>query len=129
MEKKLDPTETELEILKILWRQGPSSVKAVNQELNQKKITGYTTTLKIMQIMHAKDLVTRDESQRQHIYHAAIAENQVKQGFIKKMMKNLYAGSASQMVMQILGSGSASAKELEEIKNFITKIEDEQNGR
>lgn len=129
MEKKHEPTETELEILKILWNNGPSSVKTVNQELNHKKVTGYTTTLKLMQIMHGKGLVDRDESQRQHIYIAAIAENQVKRSFIKKMMKNLYEGSASQMVMQILGSETTSAKELEEIKNFIKNMEDDQNGK
>lgn len=127
MTKIIEPTETELEILKVLWQHGPSTVKTVNQNLSRQKETGYTTTLKLMQIMHAKGLVLRDETHRQHIYSAAIAEKQVKQGFLNKMLNNLYQGSASQMVMQILGSQATSRNELEEIKKFIKKIEEEQN--
>ncbi|MFW5761918.1 MAG: BlaI/MecI/CopY family transcriptional regulator [Cyclobacteriaceae bacterium] len=130
MNKKYEPTETELAILKILWQDGPNTVKAVHQHLSKQKKSGYTTTLKLMQIMHTKGLVTRDESERQHVYAAAIEENRVKQGFIHKMMQNLYEGSASQMIMQILGSQQTSRQELEEIKHFINKMEEgQQNGK
>lgn len=129
MKKKIEPTETELAILKILWQLGPSTVKVVNHELSKQKETGYTTTLKLMQIMHNKGIVSRDESNRQHIYEATMPESQVKQGFVNKLMQNLYQGSASEMVMQILGSQSTSQQELQVIKKFISKMEEEQNDK
>jgi len=129
MTKNVEPTETELTILKILWAKGSCTVREVNDQLNQKKITGYTTTLKLMQIMHAKGLLTRDESNRQHVYKATVAENNIKQRFLHKLMKNLYQGSASAMVMQIIGNTETTKTELKEIKEYIRKMEEDTNDR
>jgi BlaI family transcriptional regulator, penicillinase repressor len=127
MTKNIDPTETEVAILKILWQQGSGTVREVNDQLNQQKVTGYTTTLKLMQIMHAKGLLHRDETNRQHVYTAAVAENNIKQRFLQKLMKNLYQGSASAMVMQIIGNTKTTKAELEEIKEYIKKMEEDTN--
>lgn len=117
------PTESELEILRILWANGPSSVRLVNDKINETKQTGYTTTLKIMQIMAQKGLVGRDESSRTHIYEALIKKDSVQSAMLDKLMDTAFGGSASQLVLNALGRGDASQKELEEIKALIKKLE------
>lgn len=117
------PTESELEILKVLWSKGPSTVRDVNNVLNAVREVGYTTTLKIMQIMTQKGTVKRDESSRTHIYSAAVKEAQIKDAMIDRLMDTAFSGSASQLVMQALGRGKTSPQELEKIKEMIKKME------
>lgn len=117
------PTESELEILKVLWSKGPSTVRDVNNALNDVREIGYTTTLKIMQIMTQKGTVNRDESSRTHIYSAAVKEAEIKDAMIDRLMDTAFSGSASQLVMQALGRGKTSPDELEKIKALIEKME------
>ena len=120
---KHKPTESELDILRILWEKGPSTVRLVNEVLNQEKETGYTTTLKLMQIMAQKGIVTRDETSRTHVYKPAIERKNVQETLLNKLVDAAFSGSASQLVMQALGQGKASQAELEEIKKLIEKLE------
>ena len=124
--KSARPTDSELEILQILWADGPSSVRQVHDKLYKKKDVGYTTTLKLMQIMNQKGLVSRDTKSRQHIYQATIGEEVVQQGVLTKIISTAFRGSASGLIMQALGQHQPSNEELEEIKELIQKIESEQ---
>ena len=120
------PTEAELEILQVLWHQGASSVRQVNDEINKSKSdVGYTTTLKLMQIMTDKGLVTRDTSSRQHIYQAAIDESKVQDGMVRSVIDRFFHGSAKGLIMHALGQKEPSAAELDEIKKLIQQIESE----
>lgn len=119
----IKPTESELEILNILWNEGPSNVRSVNNIINQQKEVGYTTTLKLMQIMTQKGLVERDESARTHIYSAKIKAEDIQGEMLDKLLNTAFGGSASKLVLSALGSGKTSAKELEEIKALIQKLE------
>ncbi len=119
----IKPTEAELEILSILWSKGPCSVREVNAAINISKETGYTTTLKIMQIMAQKGLVNRDETSRTHIYEALIEREQVQTAMLDKLLNSAFGGSASKLVLNALGRGNTSRKELEEIKALINKLE------
>jgi len=120
---KIKTTESELEILQLLWHLGPSSVRTINDELNKAKNTGYTTTLKIMQIMAEKGLVTRIKDGRNHIYSAAVEQQAAQQQLLDKLLNGVFNGSASKLVMQALGNHDASKKELDEIKKYIEKLE------
>lgn len=124
------PTEAELEILQILWREGPASVRFVNETLNQKraegqKEVGYTTTLKLMQIMLDKGLVRRNTDSRTHIYEAHAGEEATQRRLLKKFVDSAFRGSAMKLVMQALGNHEASQEELDEIKALIQKMEEE----
>lgn len=120
----IKPTDSELEILGILWVNGPSSVRAVNELLNTKtKTVGYTTTLKIMQIMNDKELVERDTSSRSHIYKPLVKEKDTKNNILKDLINTTFSGSATKLVLQALGSQKTSQKDLEEIKLLIEQIE------
>ena len=119
----IKPTESELEILNILWNEGPSNVRSVNNIINQQKEVGYTTTLKLMQIMTQKGLVERDETARTHIYSAKIKAEDIQGEMLDKLLNTAFGGSASKLVLSALGSGKTSAKELEEIKALIQKLE------
>ncbi|PWL30800.1 BlaI/MecI/CopY family transcriptional regulator [uncultured Roseivirga sp.] len=121
----IKPTESELEILNILWNEGPSNVRTVNNIINQQKEVGYTTTLKLMQIMTQKGLVERDESARTHIYSAKIKAEDIQGEMLDKLLNTAFGGSASKLVLSALGSGKTSAKELEEIKALIQKLEND----
>ena len=121
--KSPKPTEAELEILQILWENGPSTVRFINDALNKKKSVGYTTTLKIMQIMSEKNLVTRDEENRSHIYTAAYKEDETQKVLLDKFLETAFGGSASKLVMQALGNRKTSKREIEEIREFLDKIE------
>lgn len=118
------PTESELEILRILWSKGPSNVRKVNDLINESKETGYTTTLKIMQIMAQKGLVLRDETSRTHIYSAAIKRDQVQTAMLDRVLDVAFGGSSSQLVLSALGRGKTSQEELDQIKELIKKLED-----
>ena len=117
------PTDSEFEILKVLWSEGPSTVRQVNDTLNKEREVGYTTTLKIMQIMSQKGLVSRDESTRTHVYSAAVKEGTIKNALIDRLMDSAFSGSASQLVMQALGRGKTSSQELQKIKELIKQME------
>ena len=120
---KIKTTESELEILQLLWRLGPSSVRTINNELNKSKNTGYTTTLKLMQIMAEKDLVSRVKDGRNHIYSAAVEQQAAQQQLLEKLLHGVFGGSAAKLVMQALGNHEPSKKELEDIKKYIDGLE------
>jgi len=119
------PTESELEILQVLWQNGPCSVRFVNDLLNKKKEVGYTTTLKLMQIMAGKNIVTRNTESRTHIYAANITESDTQKQLLKKFVDATFRGSAMNLVLQALGNHDASTEELAEIKALIDKIEND----
>lgn len=126
MKQPIKPTESELEILQILWKKGSATVRQVNDELSRQKEVGYTTTLKLMQIMHEKNLVTRTEEGRYHIYRAAIEEENTQKLLLDRFIDTTFRGSASRMVMQALGNQSVSKDELDEIKAWIETLENNQ---
>jgi len=117
------PTDSELEILQLLWQQGPMTVREVNDKLNEKKEVGYTTTLKFMQIMLEKGLVIRNAEQRTHIYTANVTEQETQGKLLNKFIDATFRGSSYNLVLQALGNHTASKKELDEIKALINKIE------
>ena len=117
------PTDSELEILQVLWQYGPSTVKTVNEKLNGKKEVGYTTTLKIMQIMNEKNLVVRDENERSHVYKAAIKENEIQKVLLDKLLETAFSGSAANLVMQALGNSQPSKEELKKIRDLLNQME------
>lgn len=125
----MKPTDSELEILHFLWQQGPSTVRTVNDLLNAARKTGpkdsagYTTTLKLLQIMLEKGLVTRTEEGRTHIYTAAVQEAAAQSLLLQQFVNNTFRGSTARLVMQALGNKQASADELDEIKALIAKLE------
>ena len=121
----LKPTEAELEILQILWLHGPATVRFVNEELNKTKEVGYTTTLKIMQLMTEKNMVRRDESNRSHVYEAIIKEEATQKHLLDRFLESTFRGSATKLVMQALGNHSTTPEELDEIRKFLNKMEGE----
>ncbi|MEP6711762.1 MAG: BlaI/MecI/CopY family transcriptional regulator [Ferruginibacter sp.] len=120
--KILKPTDGELEILTVLWEKGAATVRTVHEEVCKTKDAGYTTTLKLMQIMFEKKLVTRDSSSKTHIYKALITKENTQKQFVNKMINNLFAGSSAALVMQALGGYKASNSELEKIKTLIEEL-------
>jgi len=119
-----EPTKSELEILQVLWKHGPSTVRFVNDTLNEmKRAVQYTSTLKLMQIMAEKQMLTRDESSMKHIYHAAIEEQKTKGALLEKFVDSMFNGSASSMVMQLLGNKKTSKKELQAIKDMLANLD------
>src|SRR5688572_5907044 len=116
------PTESELEILQLLWEHGPSTVRFINDELSKNKETGYTTTLKLMQIMHEKGLVQRDEAGRSHVYKAAISESATQNHLLDRFLETTFRGSALKMVMQALGNKKTSEQDLNEIRNLLDNL-------
>ncbi|MES2374219.1 MAG: BlaI/MecI/CopY family transcriptional regulator [Bacteroidota bacterium] len=120
----IEPTKSELEILQVLWEHGPSTVRFVNDSLNeQKRAVQYTSTLKLMQIMVDKKLLTRDESQMKHIYIPAAEEQVTKNYLLERFVDTMYNGSASSLLMQLLGNKKTSKKELEAIKELVKKLD------
>lgn len=120
--KYIKPTESELEILQVLWERGLASVREVHEELSKTKDAGYTTTLKLMQIMHEKGLVKRDDSVKTHIYQPAVSREKTQKHLLGKMINTLFGGSTTQLVMQALGNHKASPEELEEIQKMIDNL-------
>ena len=119
----LKPTDSELEILQVLWDSGPSSVRYVNENLNTAKEVGYTTTLKLMQIMNEKGLTVRDTTSRTHVYTAAIKEIAAKNNLLAKFIDSTFQGSAAKLVMQTLGNNETTQEELAAIKIMIKNLE------
>lgn len=120
--KNIKPTESELEILQVLWDRSSATVREVHEEMSKTKDCGYTTTLKLMQIMFEKGLVKRDDSNKTHIYQPNISKDKTQKQMVGKMVNSLFGGSASQMVMQALGTGSTSREELEEIQRLLDNL-------
>ena len=119
-----EPTKSELEILQVLWKHGPSTVRFVNDTLNeQKRAVQYTSTLKLMQLMAEKQMLERDERSMKHIYHAAIEEQKTKGFLLEKFVDSMYNGSASSLMMQLLGNKKTSKEELKAIKALLKKID------
>jgi BlaI family penicillinase repressor len=120
--KTIKPTESELEILQILWTRGLATVREVHEDLASSKDVGYTTTLKLMQIMHEKGLVKRDDSMRTHVYQAAVNKERTQKHLLGKMIDSLFGGSPTQLVIQALGEHKASPEELEKIQAILNDL-------
>jgi predicted transcriptional regulator len=120
----VEPTKSELEILQVLWKHGPATVRFINDTLNeQKRAVQYTSTLKLMQIMAEKKMLKRDETNMKHIYMAALEEQKTKSVLLDRFVDAMFNGSASNLMMQLLGNKKASKKELQEIKNLLDKLD------
>ena len=121
--KNLQPTERELMILAILWKAGPGTVKYVNEKMNKAERVGYTTTLKLMQIMTEKGLLVRDNSRFKHIYKPAITEESTQNQLVGDLLEKAFGGSAEKLVMRALSAKKVSRKELVKIKKLLDKME------
>ena len=119
----IKPTESELEVLQILWEFGPSTVRFINDRLKRDKKVGYTTTLKIMQIMTEKGMLSRDTEKKTHIYTSLISQKDAQQQMLDKLLNTVFGGSAQKLVLQALGNHKSTKKELEEIKKIISEME------
>lgn len=119
--KDIHITEAELEILQVLWDKKEATVKEVHEELSTEREAVYTTTLKQMQVMYEKGLLKRDDSRRQHIYYPDVDIKRVQRKFMDKVMKNLFSGSAGELVMNALSNYKTTPEELDQIKNLIEK--------
>jgi BlaI family penicillinase repressor len=120
-----EPTKSELEILQVLWQYGPSTVRFVNDKLNeQKREVNYMSTQKLMLIMLDKGFLTKDASQMTHIYQAAVEEGKTKGFILDRVVDNLFNGSASSLMMQLLGNKKISPQEMEEFKELIKKMDE-----
>jgi BlaI family transcriptional regulator, penicillinase repressor len=121
-----EPTKSELEILQVLWQHGPSTVRFVNDQLNeQKRAVQYTSTLKLMQIMVEKEMLNRDESSMKHVYSPALEEQKTKGFLLDRFVESMYNGSATSLMMQLLGNKKTSKKELQAIKDLLNKMEND----
>ena len=120
------PTDGELEILHELWKRGPSTVREIHEALTEKQEgTGYTTVLKLLQIMHTKGLVSRDDSSRAHVYQAAIKEEEVQATMVEKLMDRVFKGSAQQLVLRALSLKRSTPEELAEIRKILDNLEND----
>ena len=122
------PTDGELAILRVLWARGPSTVRQVHDVLSRDRPTAYTTALKLLQIMTEKGLVRRDDSDRSHVYHARLTEEQTQRQLVRDVMDRAFGGSAAKLVVQAL-AGRASAEELSEIRKLIESRREGDDGR
>ena len=120
-----EPTNAELEILQVLWERGPSTVRQIHDVLSQRRATGYTTTLKLMQIMVQKGILDRDESNRTHLYRDAHTREKTQRQLVGNLMQRAFHGSAAGLVMQALSTRRASAADLAEIRQLLDELESE----
>lgn len=118
----MKPTDAELEILHVLWANGPSTVRQVHDQISQHREIGYTTALKLMQIMVDKGLLSRIEESRSHTYSAAVSEEDTQRGLVDRFVETAFRGSASKLVMQVLGQHKTSPEELDEIKKLLSSL-------
>lgn len=123
-EKYQRPTESELEILSVLWDRKQATVREVHEEISKKKESGYTTTLKLMQIMHDKNLVSRNETHKTHVYKPAVSREKTQMQFLSRMIDNLFSGSSASLVMQALGRQHPDRDELEKIQELLNKLKE-----
>ena len=121
------PTDSELELLRVLWKLGPATVRQVHESQDPAKTSGYTTTLKLMQIMAEKGLVQRDESAKAHLYSATLTEQHARKRMVGELVDRLFAGSTTQLVLHALANRKSSPKELEEIRELLGKFEGEKS--
>lgn len=119
------PTDAELAILRVLWHRGPSTVREVHDALSRTQATGYTTVLKLLQIMTDKGLVVRDESQRAHVYEARLSEQKTQRQLLTDLMERAFGGSPAKLVMQALSSKKSSSEELSAIRDLLARLEEE----
>jgi predicted transcriptional regulator len=125
-EKQLPrPTDAELAILTVLWERGPSTVREVHDALSTTQATGYTTILKLMQIMTEKGLVVRDESQRAHVYEARYSEQRTQRQLLADLVDRAFGGSPAKLVMQALSGRKASSEELGALRDLLDRLEGE----
>jgi predicted transcriptional regulator len=120
MKKLVKPTDSELEILNILWQEGPSAVRTIHEHLG--KDSGYTTTLKLMQIMHEKGLLRRNAEAKVHIYEAAVSQEQTQGQMLRRMIDTVFNGSAANLVMQAIGNHTASNAEIAQIREYLDEV-------
>ena len=123
--KSPGPTDRELVILGILWKRGPSTVREVNEAMNEDGDTGYTTTLKLMQIMTEKGILVRDESQFKHVYKPALSEEGTQRQLVGDLIEKAFSGSAEKLVMRALSARKVSSKELRRIRKMLDEFEGE----
>lgn len=121
------PTEAELEVLQVLWRHGPGTVRFVNDQLNEQRKVGYTTTLKIMQNMFDKKMLKRDASHRSHLYKPALKENDTQRMLLDRFLHTAFGGSAMKLVLQALGNHNASKEEISQIRELLDDLENDEN--
>jgi BlaI family penicillinase repressor len=119
---EIKPTESELEILQVIWKKGQCTVRDVHEELAKNKDAGYTTTLKLMQIMHDKGLVERDTTAKTHLYKAVITREQAQQTALDKIISTVFKGSTADLVIQALGHHRASKDEIDAIKSYLREF-------
>lgn len=125
MQKAIKPTESELEILQVLWQKKAATVREVHDELAKMRDIGYTTALKLLQIMFEKGLVTRDDSSKTHIYMPAVTREKTQKQLVGKMINTLFSGSSTELVMQALGNQQTSKEELDEIQKMLDNLRKE----
>ena len=123
----LRPTQAELSLLRVLWDRGPSTVRQVWEGLPESGRSGYTTVLKLLQIMTGKGLVERDDSERAHVYRAASSQTDTQQQLVGDLMDRVFKGSPARLVMQALSSRPASARELAEIRKLLDTLEGDES--
>ncbi|MEO6843857.1 MAG: BlaI/MecI/CopY family transcriptional regulator [Ginsengibacter sp.] len=121
----IKPTTSELEILQILWEEGDSTVREVHEILSAKKASGYTTTLKLMQIMHDKGLLHRNDEARSHVYTAAVKKESMQKQAVNKMINGMFKGSPAKLIMHALGNHKATKEEIAEIKKYLNEMEND----
>ena len=124
--KQSGPTEREMEILKILWQRGSSTVRQVNEVMNVRQETGYTTTLKFMQIMVDKGLISRDDSQFKHLFEAAVSEESTQKKLVGNLLERVFSGSTEKLVMRALSAKKISKRDLGKIRELIERMEEKQ---
>jgi predicted transcriptional regulator len=117
------PTDAELKILRVLWRRGAGTVRQVHRALNRTRPTGYTTTLKQMQVMTAKGLLVREESRRPQLYRAAFSQDETQRQLLDHLIDGAFGGSASRLVMQALRARDVSAEEIQQIEGLLNELE------
>jgi len=123
------PTESEMEILQVLWEKGDSTVREIHDILSQTKETGYTTTLKLMQIMNEKGLLNRNDDSKTHIYTSAVKKESIQKQAVNKMINGLFKGSPAKLVMHALGNHRASKEEIREIKKYLDEMENKDTSK
>jgi len=121
----MKPTASEMEILQILWEEGDSTVREVHDILSRKKASGYTTTLKLMQIMHDKGLLRRNDEARSHVYTAAVKKESMQKQAVSKMINGMFKGSPAKLIMHALGNHKATKEEIAEIKKYLNEMEND----
>jgi len=123
MTQQQKPTASELEILQVLWTRGPSTVRDVHEALSEKKDLGYTSVLKLLQIMTGKGIVRRDEGQRAHVYEACQPAEKTKRQLALDMIQRVFDGSASELMMHALAGAQSSKAEIEELRRMLDEYE------